>query len=252
MWAEAWLARATAEGVSTATIHDLGRGSHAADLVVDGSITARPSHRSNSRLGGTSFTILDPQVLQVRTARRAPRRGSRPRVLIALGGGSHVLGVVRALVGEIARRCPYAAIVVAAGFCSSGRRPALQHGRWIERRQGLAREIAASDVAVVAGGVTLYEACAIGIPVVGLAVVPPQHEAIKAFASRGAVVDAGCVSDRSAAMKRAAERVARLLTQGDGGCGVTARRLVDGKGSHRVAARLRALAVRSHRKANHG
>ena len=104
-----------------------------------------------------------------------------PRVLVALGGGSHVKGVAQHLADAIYAVCPRAEILVASGF-SRGRRKPLRHARWLSTTDGLASALRECDVAVVAGGVTLYEACALGVPAVGLAVVPAQRRAIRAFA----------------------------------------------------------------------
>jgi hypothetical protein len=165
-----------------------------------------------------------------------------PRVLIALGGGAHVVSLVPPLVLEIARRCPGARISIAAGF-SGGSRPSLGGARWIDRLDGLAWDLARSDVAVVGGGVTLYEACAVGIPVVAVSVVPAQRTAIEAFAAQGAVIDAGAlpnllVVDRAAAAVNMLldDRVARHRLSAAG------TRLIDGRGAIRFAARLRSLA----------
>ena len=87
------------------------------------------------------------------------------------------------------------------------------------------------DVAVVAGGVTLYEACALGTPAVGLAVVPEQRRAIPAFARRGAVIDAGSRQTRRSNVRRAAWRG---CSETNGAGGITAsraRQLVDGRGA---------------------
>lgn len=241
--AHTWLLRAKRVGRPAATICDLRIGSRAADLVVDGRVTARQSRRGGSALLGTRFTVLDPQVARARAERRPHRAARRPRVLIALGGGSYIFAVVQPLVDDIARRCPGVVITVAAGFCPQTRLP-LRGARWIDRPDGLTRDLAASDVAVVGGGVTLYEACAIGAPAVALAVVPAQRAAIRAFAARGAVIDAGALADGALAVGRTAAAVAGLLgdTPARRRRSTAARRLIDGRGALRVAARMRSLA----------
>jgi UDP-2,4-diacetamido-2,4,6-trideoxy-beta-L-altropyranose hydrolase len=244
--ARTWLKRAKRAGATTATIHDLGVGCHDADLVVDGSVTARPLGRGAAGFRGPRFTVVDPRVLIARTARRPRRTLRRPRVLIALGGGSHVFTFVQPLVRDIARRCPRAEITVAAGV-SRQPRPSLGSARWIERPHGLAPDLARSDVAVVAGGVTLYEACAIGVPIVALSVVPAQRAAIEAIAAHGAAVDCGpgACQDRTLVVDRAGEAVAMFLADWPARRHSTAaaRRLIDGRGALRLASRLRALAL---------
>jgi spore coat polysaccharide biosynthesis predicted glycosyltransferase SpsG len=193
---------------------------------------------------GTAFTILDSRVAGARVRRdRCRKSGRRSRVLIALGGGSYVFSIVRPLVEKIRRLCPDAAIVIAAGFSRSRPCPSVGAAQWIRRSNGLAGDFAACDVAVVAGGLTLYEACAVGAPAVGLAVVPAQQKAIAAFAASGALVDAGSWKEGEAALGRAAEGVASCLMDRSAADrrARRGRQLVDGRGARRVAARIRAL-----------
>ena len=75
----------------------------------------------------------------------------------------------------------------------------------------MSADLAACDVAVVAGGVTLYEACAVGVPVVALAVVAAQRPAIADFAVRGAAIDAGALMDPSRSGGAGRRPVARRL-----------------------------------------
>jgi UDP-2,4-diacetamido-2,4,6-trideoxy-beta-L-altropyranose hydrolase len=242
--AHAWLLRAKRAGRPSATIHDLGIGSRAADLIVDGSVTASRPHRGATALCGPRFVVLDPRVIDARAARSRRPVTERRRVLIALGGGSHVFSMVRPLVDDIARRCPRAIISVAAGF-SAHARPSLGAARWINRPDGLARDLSQSDVAVVGGGLTLYEACAIGVPTVAIAVVPAQRSAIEAFAARKAAVDAGASPEKRIAASRAACGVARLLLDASAHrrSALAGRRVIDGRGAYRVAAKLRLLAA---------
>jgi spore coat polysaccharide biosynthesis predicted glycosyltransferase SpsG len=114
---------------------------------------------------------------------------------------------------------------------------------------GLADALATAAVAVVAGGLTLYEACALGTPVVALAVVPAQQFAIRAAAAAGAVIDASAPTPAQA-ITRAADGVVRLLTHPGEAArqGARASRLVDGAGAARVARHLEALAASSPRR----
>ena len=186
--------------------------------------------------------ILDPRVLTARAARAGRHsrvEGRRPRVLVALGGGSGVLSAVPALARSLVQACPDMVLEVAAGFCGRAR-PALTGGRWIDRRGGLLLDLARVDVVVVAGGVTLYEACAVGVPAVAVSIVSAQRHAIEALAARGAVVDAGSVVDAGTA-QRVGRSVAALLRVRRGAVSDGRRRKtdVDGRGAFRAAARLR-------------
>jgi spore coat polysaccharide biosynthesis predicted glycosyltransferase SpsG len=251
-----WVARARRAGIRSVSVHDDAR-THAADLVICGSLgTPRPATAA-ALLHGTRFYLLDRQIAGLRAGRgRVPAAFAalpahpmpRPRILVALGGGQHVRRIAQPLVNAIVRRRPDVEVIVAAGF--SGRaRPPLDGAVWLSSRSGLAQALAASDVAVVAGGVTLYEACALGVPSVGLAVVPGQRHAIRACSKAGALLDAGDISSQPRALAAAAAGVSRLL--GDRALrtrtSAAARRLVDGQGAERVARHVHALLGRDAR-----
>jgi spore coat polysaccharide biosynthesis predicted glycosyltransferase SpsG len=117
--------------------------------------------------------------------------------------------------------------------------------RWIRMTNGLAPALATASAAVLAGGITLYEACVLGTPVVTLAVVPAQRVTTSAFAAAGATIDAsGPVPGR--ALDRAAASVTRLLASPRDAARLSerARALVDGRGALRVREHLLALAER--------
>jgi spore coat polysaccharide biosynthesis predicted glycosyltransferase SpsG len=237
-----WIARARRAGVPSVSVHDCV-DAHDADLVICGSIGVGEIRASGAVLNGPEFYPLDGRIRSA-LRQRWTRPAARPmRVLIALGGGQHVRRVAQQLVLAIRRHVSDASISVAAGF-SRGRRPALRGARWLSARSGLTQALANCDVAVVAGGVTLYEACALGTPAVALAVVAAQRRAIAEFAWRGAVVDAGLASDLT--IERAARDVAALL--GDErrrrATASRARRLVDGLGAQRAAEHIRTMLAR--------
>jgi spore coat polysaccharide biosynthesis predicted glycosyltransferase SpsG len=120
--------------------------------------------------------------------------------------------------------------------------PRLASGTWIHAHDGLAEELSSSSVAVLAGGVTLYEACALGVPSVAVALNSAQHMTIRTLARRGATVDGGAVTDQRTP-GRVAREVERLLTDRASRrrMAVAGRRLVDARGAARVAGRLRQL-----------
>jgi spore coat polysaccharide biosynthesis predicted glycosyltransferase SpsG len=244
-----WGRRARRLGIPVATIHDLGRGYAASDLIVDGSVLARRRWPGTEALLGPDYAILHPAFA---TRGHDSARSSR-RVLIALGGGAHVWRLARQLCREVARLAPHADIRVARGFVSRRQR-ALPAGRWVKAPDGLAAELSRAAAAIVAGGITLYEACALGVPVVGLALTVDQQRTVRALARRGAAIDArgssaplGTVPFLSPSgprrISRAAAGIAGLL--GDESLrrrqSTAARDLVDGRGAIRVASRLQQL-----------
>ena len=230
-----WVERARRVGMPVATIHDLGRGYEPSDLIVDGSIRPGTRRGSTPALLGPDFAILHPSFATVRKSVQPDPR----RVLIALGGGVHVRRVAWRLCREIALRAPGADIRVARGFVSNRREPALPAGRWVSAPDGLAAELSQAAVAVVAGGVTLYEACALGVPVVGLAVTAAQRVPVRSMARQRAVIEGASIVQTAIAVARllSDERLRQKHSK-------SARALVDGHGAFRVAERLRSLMLR--------
>jgi spore coat polysaccharide biosynthesis predicted glycosyltransferase SpsG len=190
-------------------------------------------------LDASADPILDPSVFE---ARRRSRRPVPFRVLIALGGGAHVRSVAARLAAALAVRVPNVQVRAACGFTADRRAP-LVHGRWIAAPDGLADELSQATVVVTAGGVTLFEACALGVPAVALALTASQRLTIQIVVRAGAAVDAGPRPASAAAIGRAASAAASLLVDPDA-CSrmaVAGRRLVDGRGVFRAADRLRHL-----------
>lgn len=243
--AEAWVNRARRLGVPVAAIHDLGLGYVRSDIGIDASFRPHRGMRGSfGDLRGPAYAVLDPSI--VRWRERRSRTVESRRILLALGGGTYVFAMAARLTEAIAELCPDARLRVATGFADVTRLPSLPHGHWVTACQGLGEELARAEVAVLAGGVTLAEACAIGTPVVALAVTPAQRLTIRAAADAGAAIDSG-----SAAFERAPRRVAAHVAfllddaRARRRLHCTGRALVDGRGAFRVADRLRAL-VRAH------
>ena len=250
--ARRWIACARRFGCRVVTVHDLGLGACEGDLVVDGSIVraATPVRRGRSLdrpagepegsplrtwLRGPKFALLDPAFA---SPIRAVRRPRAPHVLIALGGGPRAaLGY--AIARAVRREMPWALIRIAGGFASAS---PVDRSRivWTGPLDGLARELAACDVAVVGGGVSLYEACARGVAAVGVPVVVPQRPTVRGFVTAGAARgDAGSAPDA----EQVARDVVTLLRQPGTRRALAAqgRKLVDGRGAGRVADAIRQL-----------
>ncbi|MGE0463961.1 MAG: hypothetical protein AB7Q16_21550 [Vicinamibacterales bacterium] len=235
-----WLSRARRARVPVASVHDLGLAYVASDLLIDGSVQAGRAPAGSTLLAGPACAILDPSVAH---ARRSKRRARAGRILIALGGGHHVLSAAARLSAALARRLPHAEVRVARGFAATAALPVLSHATWIEAPDGLVRELAEARVAIVAGGVTLYEACALGVPVVAVAVTAAQHRTVRALARQGAAIDGGRAPLDAAGEAALTEAVVHLLASETAAAMLAraGRRIVDGRGAARVAARLRAL-----------
>ena len=246
--ARRWIACARSNGVRVVTVHDLGLGAAEGDLVVDGSVVRAATgggskdprlQRSEPRprvLRGPRFAILDPAFSSVH---RAARHGFAPRVLIALGGGPRA-ALASAIACAVRQQLPWTRIRIAGGFA-----PALPadrgHIEWTGPLDGLAAELSACDVAVVGGGVSLYEACARGVAAVAVPVVGPQRPTVRGFVTRHAARGTWRAFDADGV----AREVVHLLRRPDVRVQLAARgrQLVDGRGAIRVADAVQQLAL---------
>jgi spore coat polysaccharide biosynthesis predicted glycosyltransferase SpsG len=106
--------------------------------------------------------------------------------------------------------------------------------------EGLVDELAAADLVVTAGGVTLLESLALGRPTVAMALADNQRRAVMGAGVAGAAYVADADSAARVAAALAADHRARTGLFHEG------RRTIDGLGSARVAdevARQMSLAV---------
>jgi hypothetical protein len=231
-----WIGSAKQLKVPVIGLHDLGIGCLDADLVVDGSVVTRVRRDPRRVRTGLRCAVLDPAF-----ARLAPRSSRRaPTVLVALGGGPRhrrALAIAQAIVARV----PTARVRIAGGLSPVARRLTPPGVTWTGPLDGLRVELTRCDVAVVAGGVSLYEACAAGVAAVALPVVRDQAPTVRGFGLRG-----GCLPlSQSAHAVTVAARVAGLLTnvRRRGRLGRIGRLLVDGRGALRVATEIRKLAA---------
>ena len=239
-FAARWIKAARQAGVMVATIHDLGLGCHDADLLIDGSILPRLG-ASRRVAAGTAYAIVDPS-LRAYARSNAARRS----IVVSLGGGPRA-EIAWSIASEIARRAPRVQVRVVGGFISAGPPNggrSLPNVVWVGATTNLARELGQARVAVVGGGVSLYEACALGTPVVGVPVVPSQRPTVAGFVKRGAALGR---PSNGIVPHRVADDALRLLREKRLRTFVVraARRLVDGRGAFRAARAIVRLAEKS-------
>ncbi|WP_291990147.1 hypothetical protein [Luteitalea sp.] len=231
----AWLAAARRRGVPVVSLHDLGRGRLATTLAIDGSVTSPAAGWPAARtLRGLPFAVIRP-----------PRRARVARVvttvLISLGGGPRA-SWARAVAAELIRRRPKL-MVFATGSADAGA-DRVAPPTMVAAPDGLAPWLARVDVAIVGGGVSLYEAVAAGVPTVAVPVVPAQRPTIRGFAARRLTVDAGGPSASLRALaRRIGDRFERIADDAAGRRHVrqAGPRAVDGRGARRVAREIAAV-----------
>lgn len=252
-----WLRAARRARVPVASIHDVGIAPLASDLAVDGSLGARRvaglgRGAAACRLG-PSYAILAPGV--ARLGRRRRGAAARPSLVVGLGGGQQAeagLSVARHLRAGLDRRpgLSRARVLLSLGLGLAGSPTvrALPAGIDIVPPAGFRAALARATIAVVAGGTTLYEACALGTPVVAVAVVSGQVPTVRRFVRAGL---AAAVTRRPAAAAVGADEWGRaaagaaldLLADAVGRDAMArrGRRAIDGAGAARVAAAIAEL-----------
>jgi spore coat polysaccharide biosynthesis predicted glycosyltransferase SpsG len=239
--ASRWIAAARRAGCLIVSIHDLGLGALDADLVVDGSVTRTARATRGETLAGTRYAVLDPNVAALRDGMDGASTPGGARVLISLGGGPRA-ALASAIANAILRVEPNADVRVVGGFVTGLGEGDKGRITWISTPRGLAEELSRTDVAVLGGGVSLYEACALGVPTVGVPVVAAQEPTVAAFARQRAALGVAKVGVSPVVV---AQRAARLLR--DAGLrrriSRQAQHMVDGRGAARVADVIATMAV---------
>jgi UDP-2,4-diacetamido-2,4,6-trideoxy-beta-L-altropyranose hydrolase len=204
----------------------------AVDLVIDPDpgADARVHAAAAAVVAGAPYALVDPAL---RTLSSAPIRETVRRVLVTTGGAD-ADGLGARLAGELADALPGTRIrqvVGPWGRATDDVRVAAVHAP-----DGLGPELAAADLVVTAGGVTMLEACCLGRPAVAFSSAAGQGRALAGAALVGAVVavDVASAADVAARLARDVDARRRLAT--------SARVLVDSQGSARVAAIIAGMA----------
>lgn len=237
-------------GVPLATFDDRGAGRRFADLIVNVLVqepepVALPSHIR--LLEGGAYVTLSP-IFAAAHANPVPRVfGEVRNVFVALGGADAAGLSVK--VAAALRQIPTLGRVEFAGGPAFPHRDVLkavlQDAPWewhlYEGLSGLLDRYRWCDVAVVAGGLTMYEVCCTGTP--SLAVCQPidhQFELAENLSAAGAMRSVGygleASEEQIAAAVLAVFDPAVRQTMA-----VRGPALVDGRGTERTAAALRSL-----------
>jgi UDP:flavonoid glycosyltransferase YjiC (YdhE family) len=234
----AWCRAARRRRVPVVSLHDLGIGRVPSTLAIDGSVVS-PSR------GWSAATVLRGLGhAAIRPPRPNRRRLDVRRALISFGGGPR-RALVAAVASELARRWPTMEILTTQPVPAAGR-GVLANVRLVAAPAGLGEWLPQVDVAVLAGGVSLYEAIAAGVPSVAVAIVPQQRPTIRGFAALGLAVDAGrgVGSTSPSLARRVADRLSCVIEDAAWRARVRREgpRAVDGRGAARVARAIVAVA----------
>jgi len=204
----------------------------AVDLVIDPDpgADARVHRAAAAVLAGAPYALVSPAVREIPPP---PIAETVTRVLVATGGAD-AAGIGAEIASRIADALPGAQIHQAVG--PWGRGPDDPRVVAVVAPDGLGPEIAAADVVVTAGGVTMLEACCLARPIVAFSISPDQDRSLAGASAAGAVVAADVASTADATARLAGDLGARRRLSR------AARVLVDGQGSARVAAVIAGMA----------
>jgi UDP-2,4-diacetamido-2,4,6-trideoxy-beta-L-altropyranose hydrolase len=222
-------------------LDDLKRG-HLCDLVLDSNLDrAAADYPGVESLTGPAYALVRPEFAALRVQTLARRTTAKPtRLLIALGltdvGGitAPVVETILPTLGDL-----QVDIVLGQGAPSlstlaplTSRDPRLT--LHVDTRD-MAALTAAADLAIGAGGSSVWERCCLGLPTLTLILADNQREAAQALAARGAVevVEEGDIGGRIAALLTDRSRLAAMSAAASAIC--------DGRGAARVAERLLAI-----------
>jgi UDP-2,4-diacetamido-2,4,6-trideoxy-beta-L-altropyranose hydrolase len=227
----------------------------AADLVVNGNPNQRHDSYANSEgvlyLLGPDFFIMDPSYPGLRA--RPLNFSTEPTSVFVSMGGSDNNDLVLLVVDALERIDSLLEVTVVTGVAFG---PEAELRRRVEtaRHRYVLRSnvtdfpdlLAAADLAITAGGNTLFNRLCVGTPGVVVCQLDRQNEIATAFASKGATanlgmwdrVSSGDIADAAQGLLRSKRAREAMSTAG--------RNMVDGRGCERVAGEIgRGLGLQS-------
>lgn len=177
-------------------IDDLADRSHDCDVLLDQNIDAGERYDGKvppqcERLLGPRYALLREEFRAARLT-AAPRSGPVTRALVSYGGAdaANWTGVAIDALTSSRLRVPHVDVVIGD---QHPQRPEIEascraHGFHCHvQPPGLAAMMAASDLAIGTGGVTMWERCSVGLPAVAFAAAANQRESLHYAAVAGLV-----------------------------------------------------------------
>ncbi len=232
-------------GTKLLCFDDLGGAAFAADLVVNQNPGAQDL--SYDMEGGGRVLAGPDYVMLRREFRRLKREESSDALhLLVTFGGYDRDNLAFAAMGELARLdTPFTATVIcsadADGLAEAQAFAASHPDRFrVLAPADMAPLIAAADLALCAGGTTMLELTACGVPMVMVTVADNQEPGAAALDRAGCARLAG---QAPAALPAAAREIGRLLDDAAARAEMSrlGNKLIDGRGVERVAAALRGV-----------
>jgi UDP-2,4-diacetamido-2,4,6-trideoxy-beta-L-altropyranose hydrolase len=235
-------------GICVIVRDDLAHFPFSADIVFNGNADAatlnyQASSSDTKFLLGPTYSVLAQEYWTAR-----PRTGGAglPNVLVVLGG-TDPFGMMPPILESLDRvALNFRLTVVVGPYFTNGAaveavvQAATKPMQIVHSPESLLPLMLEADLAVSAGGQTLYELASIGCPAVAIPIAPNQRGQSQALADFGAAVSGGDATAGEINLEKLAGIVESLLADprtlavlGDKG-----RKLVDGQGALRVADRI--------------
>ena len=221
------------------TLENKSDSKHVSDLTFNALVEGlkhRVDKKGGSRIHiGSPHRVFHPDYLKWRNRKAKP--GKQKKILVSLGGGSDD-GFSKILLRHLAERLKNVSVVWIQG-------PAQEKLSFETSRDSinvavrgpqdsLARALAESDLAVTAGGGTLYEAAYLGVPAIAFSKRKHQEKNIRLFESAGTALSAGSTTAASAG--KAVRMISKLLSDPEKMRRMSnaGKKLCDGKGAGRI------------------
>jgi spore coat polysaccharide biosynthesis predicted glycosyltransferase SpsG len=229
-------------GAVIASIHDLGLGLYDSHLAIDPSVTTitpvSPERYAFGFFSGPQYAVLPNSFHRLREM-----PGSYPAfartLLVSLGGGS-TRNILMPLLPALERLSQVIQVTILTGFVRENgdwlaeHCPGGVHCRRLAAHEDPARMLFDADIALVAGGVTLYEAACLGTPALVVSHHELQQITVARFDALGIAQNLGLAGSVTASQLEEAV----LSLAGDANrraeMGRRGRELVDGCGAERI------------------
>lgn len=240
------------QAANVAYIDDIDRFIYPCDLLINYNIYADSLHYAERYAAAglkTRFALglsYMPLAAEYRNLQPAAHEGFRVLITTGATDSPDILGhlLAEAVRQGVNETCELVCILGRYNHHAgelTRRYAGVKNIRLLEPQKTLAGLITTCDAAVTAGGTTVYELCAGGLPCVMLTLADNQSRAAAEFAREGLIPYAGDVrSDMSGTVQRILDELRRY--QGDPGLRADRsrrlRQVIDGQGAARIAEEL--------------
>jgi len=226
-------------------IDDLADRPHCCDMLLDPNVDPEQGARYRDLIEpatklviGAQYAPLRPEFAAFRS--RVKRDGGVRRLLVSFGGvdATGEIGKTLAALAPLAGLDLH--IVVLAGKANPARSrlaglcAELPHVAFLAHSEHMAEQMLAADLAIGAGGSTMWERCCLGLPALVITTADNQEHLTAMAAKTGAVRWLGRSAEVDAGMIR--EAVVQAIRDGEGLRRMSARamQLTDGQGAIRI------------------